>query len=157
MANRIGGLVSMGMPGLSGFVAEFPIFLGLWEGNGMDFAGAFGLNPSSYYRWIAIIAIPTIVITAGYVLRAVHAVFFGEYEGSKWHDMRPILAIDKFVLIMFVFILVIIGVFPSVIVPMVESGMMPVVERLNGATEAATILNSVQMGASTLMQLLGGA
>ena len=28
----IGGLVSMGMPGLSGFVAEFPIFVGLWDG-----------------------------------------------------------------------------------------------------------------------------
>ena len=28
----IGGFVSMGMPGLSGFVAEFPIFVGLWDG-----------------------------------------------------------------------------------------------------------------------------
>ncbi|KAB2857273.1 MAG: NADH-quinone oxidoreductase subunit M, partial [Anaerolineae bacterium] len=28
----IGGLVSMGMPGLSGFVAEFPIFVGVWRG-----------------------------------------------------------------------------------------------------------------------------
>ncbi len=26
----IGGLVSMGMPGFSGFIAEFPIFMGLW-------------------------------------------------------------------------------------------------------------------------------
>ena len=26
----IGGLVSMGMPGFSGFVAEFPIFMGVW-------------------------------------------------------------------------------------------------------------------------------
>lgn len=157
VAFTIGGLVSMGMPGLSGFVAEFPIFLGVWQGNGMDFAGAFDLNPSNFYRWVAIIAIPTIVITAGYVLRAVHSVFFGEYDEHKWHDMRPILAIDKFTLIMFVFILILIGVVPSVIVPMVESGMMPVIDRLDSATEAATILNSVQTGASTLLQLLGGA
>ena len=27
----IGGLVSMGMPGLSGFAAEFPIFMGVWQ------------------------------------------------------------------------------------------------------------------------------
>ena len=27
----IGGLVSMGMPGFSGFVAEFPIFMGVWQ------------------------------------------------------------------------------------------------------------------------------
>jgi NADH-quinone oxidoreductase subunit M len=157
VAFTIGGLVSMGMPGLSGFVAEFPIFLGVWQGNGMDFSGALDLNPSNFYRWVAIIAIPTIVITAGYVLRAVHSVFFGDYDEHKWHDMRPILAIDKFTLIMFVFILILIGVVPSVIVPMVESGMMPVIDRLDSATEAATILNSVQTGATSLLQLLGGA
>jgi NADH-quinone oxidoreductase subunit M len=27
----VAGLVSMGMPGLSGFVAEFPIFMGAWQ------------------------------------------------------------------------------------------------------------------------------
>ena len=26
----IGSLVSMGMPGFSGFIAEFPIFMGVW-------------------------------------------------------------------------------------------------------------------------------
>ncbi len=157
VAFTVGGLVSMGMPGLSGFVAEFPIFLGLWEGNGMNFTGAFNLNPANFYRWVAIIAIPTIVMTAGYILRANHAVFFGEYDGDRWHDMRPILSIDKFVLIMFVVILIVIGVFPGVIVPMVESGMSPVVARLDTASEAVTVLNSVQIGASNLIQWLGGA
>ncbi len=33
----IGGLVSMGMPGFSGFTAEFPIFMGVWQVN--DFFG----------------------------------------------------------------------------------------------------------------------
>ena len=37
----IGGLVSMGMPGLSGFIAEFPIFLGVWRGGSLNFAGCF--------------------------------------------------------------------------------------------------------------------
>jgi NADH-quinone oxidoreductase subunit M len=41
----IGGLVSMGMPGLSGFVAEFPIFLGVWEGNGLSLTGTPSLQP----------------------------------------------------------------------------------------------------------------
>jgi NADH-quinone oxidoreductase subunit M len=36
----IGGLVSMGMPGFSGFIAEFPIFLGVWRGGGLELAGA---------------------------------------------------------------------------------------------------------------------
>jgi NADH-quinone oxidoreductase subunit M len=153
----IGGLVSMGMPGLSGFIAEFPIFVGLWEGNGMNFNGAFDLNPGNYYRWIAILAVPAIVITAGYVLRAVGSVFFGEYDAEKWHDMRPILPIDKLTLAMFVAILIIIGVFPQIIVPIVESGMAPVVNRLNEAQQAMTILDTVQVGTTNLLQWLGGA
>ncbi len=153
----IGGLVSMGMPGLSGFIAEFPIFVGLWEGNGMNFSGAFGLNPGNYYRWIAIISVPAIVITAGYILRAVGSVFFGEYDAEKWHDMRPILPIDKLTLVMFVAILVVIGVYPQIIVPMVESGMAPVINRLNEAQQAMTIMDTVQAGASNLLLWLGGA
>lgn len=152
----IGGLVSMGMPGLSGFVAEFPIFLGLWQGNGINVNGAMGLNPANFYRWIAILAVPAIVITAGYILRAVGKVFFGDYDAEKWHDMRPILAIDKLTMIMFVSILIIIGVYPQIIAPIVESGMMPVVERLQDAQQAMTILDSVQIGATNLLQWLGG-
>src|SRR5258708_29663423 len=32
----LGGLVSMGMPGLSGFIAEFPIIQGVWRGPSVD-------------------------------------------------------------------------------------------------------------------------
>ena len=154
----IGGLVSMGMPGLSGFVAEFPIFLGVWQGNGLGLAGtAFALNPANYYRWIAILSAPAIVITAAYVMRAVGTVFFGEYDEHKWHDMRPILAIDKLVLVGFVVILLVIGIYPQIIVPMVQSGVQPVVARLQEAQQAFTILDTVQVGAHNLLQWLGGA
>ncbi len=147
----IGGLVSMGMPGLSGFVAEFPIFLGVWGGNGLDLSGTvFGLNPADYYRWIAILSALAIVITAAYIMRAVGKVFFGEYEGDRWHDMRPILAIDKLVLVGFVVILIVIGVYPQIIVPMVESGVHPVVARIQDAQQAFTILDTVQVGAHNL-------
>jgi NADH-quinone oxidoreductase subunit M len=129
----IGGLVSMGMPGLSGFLAEFPIFLGVWEGHNLDFNGVFGLNPSDYYQIIAILAILGIVITAAYVLRAVQSVFFGHYDPEKWHDMRPILGIDKMALISFSVILILIGVLPVLIAPIIRSGVYPVVERLNEA------------------------
>ena len=154
----VGGLVSMGMPGLSGFVAEFPIFLGVWEGNGLSLSGtAFSLNPASYYAWIAILSALAIVITAAYVLRAVGKVFFGEYDAERWHDMRPSLAIDKLVLAGFVVVLIIIGIYPQIIVPMVESGVQPVVARLQEAQQAFTILDTVQVGARDLLQWLGGA
>ncbi len=162
----IGGLVSMGMPGLSGFLAEFPIFLGVWEGRGIDLNAVFGLNPSNFYGWVAIIAVLGIIITAAYILRAVHSVFFGEYEGEKWHDMRPLLSIDKFTLLMFSVILIVIGVFPVVIAPIVESGMEPVASRLQEAQQAAqfhggTVTGAaqhmIQIVAANVMAWLGGA
>ncbi len=153
----IGGLVSMGMPGLSGFIAEFPIFMGVWQGTSIDLSAAFSLNPANYYNWVAILSVLGIIITAGYILRAVGKVFFGDYEGEKWHDMRPLLSIDKLVLIGFSAILILIGVLPMVIAPMVESGVIPVVERLQDAQQTVTVMNSVQTAAVDLMQWLGGA
>jgi NADH-quinone oxidoreductase subunit M len=153
----IGGLVSMGMPGLSGFVAEFPIFMGVWDGTSINLEAVFSLNPSNYYNWIAIIAALGIIITAAYILRAVHNVFFGEYDADKWHDMRPILAIDKFALVMFSALMILIGVAPNVIAPIVESGMIPVVERIESAQQVVTVMDSVQVAASNIFQLLGGA
>src|SRR5574341_1811840 len=63
----IGGLVSMGMPGLSGFIAEFPIFQGLFQAAG---------EIAPYYGLIAVLAITGVVVTAAYVLRVVYKVFF---------------------------------------------------------------------------------
>lgn len=155
----VGGLVSMGMPGLSGFVAEFPIFLGVWQGGTLDLGSTVGrLNPADYYPLIAILAALGIVITAAYILRAIGSVFFGDYDAHRWHDMRPLLAIDKLTLVGFSAIMVIIGLFPLVIAPIVRAGVTPVVERLQAAqaSQAGTIIDSVQMAAAGLAQWFGG-
>jgi NADH-quinone oxidoreductase subunit M len=160
VAFTIGGLVSMGMPGLSGFVAEFPIFLGVWRGGVTDLTDTFlGLSPDGYYPILAIITVFGIVITAAYIMRAIGTVFFGDYDGDKWHDMRPLLGIDKLALFGFVAILIIIGVFPSVIAPIVDVGIQPVVQRLDQAQaqQAATIIDTVQTSATSLITWLGGA
>ncbi len=154
----IGGLVSMGMPGLSGFVAEFPIFMGVWNGTSLNLSGTgFDLNPANYYNWVAIIAILGVIITAAYILRAVQTVFFGDYDAEKWHDMRPILTIDKLVLIGFSILLILIGVFPEILAPMVQSGMIPVVERIQDAQQATNFMDTMQTAAVNIFSLLGGA
>lgn len=113
----IGGLVSMGMPGFSGFIAEFPIFMGVWR----------------TYPWVAIIGVVSIVVTAAYILRAIGKVFFGdlpaELEGHM-HDIKPS---EKLALGILALILVGIGLFPGVMVPMVESGVDAVLGLLGGA------------------------
>jgi len=155
----VGGLVSMGMPGLSGFVAEFPIFLGVWRGGSLTLSDtAFGLNPAGFYPIIALIAVFGIIITAAYILRAVGSVFFGDYDEHRWHDMRPLLTLDKVALIGFVAIMIVIGLFPSIIAPIVESGISPVVERIQEVQQmqASNILDTLHMATTDVMTWLGG-
>ncbi len=110
----VGGLVSMGMPGLSGFVAEFPIFMGLWRTQPI----------------IAIVVVISIVITAAYIMRIIGKVFFGampeEFEGR----FGDVLVQDKVALVLLSGLLVLIGIYPAVMAPMVASGAEAVLRAL---------------------------
>src|SRR3990172_6526280 len=113
----VGGLVSMGMPGLSGFVAEFPIFLGVWSAQPV----------------VAIIAALGIVVTAAYIMIIVRRVFFGpmpeEFEGH----VGDVTLLDKLALGVLSFILIALGVFPAWMAPLVASGVNSVMRLLGGA------------------------
>jgi NADH-quinone oxidoreductase subunit M len=113
----IGGLVSMGMPGFSGFVAEFPIFMGVW--------GA---------QWVvAVIASISIVITAAYIMRNIRQVFFGEMPANLEGHMTDVTARDKVAITLLCLFMIIIGLFPSFIVPMVATGVENILRLLGGA------------------------
>ncbi len=132
MAFIIGGLVSMGMPGLSGFIAEFPIFQGVWRGPAFT---AASLNlpymPTfNYYPIIAIIAALGIIVTAAYVLNVVQRVFFGEFDERKFAGVTGITVLDKTALVLLSSVLIIIGVYPQIMSTMVQAGMSPIVTLL---------------------------
>ncbi len=112
----IGGLVSMGMPGFSGFIAEFPIFMGLWN----------------YQPWIAIVTVISIVITASYIIRVVGRVFFGEMPEQFVGHVGDVTVLDKVALAVLCVIMIGIGVYPSVMVPIVESGVNGVLAIFGG-------------------------
>jgi NADH-quinone oxidoreductase subunit M len=113
----IGGLVSMGMPGLSGFVAEFPIFMGVWQ-----------VQPI-----VAIIAIVSIVITASYIIRIISRVFFGKMPNEFEHHVGDVTALDKTALVLLCTIMIAIGVFPSLMSPIVSSGVDSIMRLFGGA------------------------
>jgi NADH-quinone oxidoreductase subunit M len=114
----VGGLVSMGMPGLSGFIAEFPIFMGVWR-----------VMPI-----VAIIAAISIVITASYIIRITGKVFFGQIpEPLEHHNIGDVTVLDKVALGMLSIILIAIGVYPALMVPLVSSGVNLVLNLLGGA------------------------
>ena len=113
----VGGLVSMGMPGFSGFIAEFPIFMGLWR----------------YAPWIAIVAAISIVVTAGYIIRIIGKVFFGEVPEEFHGHLHDVTVLDKVAVVLLAGIMIAIGVFPGLMVPMVQSGVNNILRLLGGA------------------------
>ncbi len=113
----IGGLVSMGMPGFSGFIAEFPIFMGLWQRQPI----------------VAIIAALGIVITASYIIRIIGRVFFGEIPKEFEGHISSINNFDRIALVLLAGILILIGVYPSVMAPLIESGANAVLALFGGA------------------------
>ncbi len=133
----IGGLVSMGMPGLSGFVAEFPIFIGVWRGipQAIIDASPTGLTKggANYYGFIAIAAALGIILTAAYVLRVVGQVFFGEFDEEKFPDIPPIRIQDRVAIYMLTAWLIVLGVYPKLMSDMIESAVQPVVGLLTGS------------------------
>lgn len=68
----IAGLCSLGLPGLSGFVAEMTVFMGSWQ------------NADSYYRVATILACASIVVTAVYILRAVGSSAMGPIKNEAY-------------------------------------------------------------------------
>ena len=59
------GLCSLGLPGLSVFVAELNVFIGSWQ------------RPETFYRTATILACMSIVVTAVYILRATGSSLMG--------------------------------------------------------------------------------
>jgi NADH-quinone oxidoreductase subunit M len=113
----IGGLVSMGMPAFSGFVAEFPIFMGVWN-----------------EQWlVAVIASISIVITAAYIMRNIRQVFFGELPEKFEGHLTDVTVLDKVAITTLCLFMIVIGLFPSFMVPIVEKGVENVLRLLGGA------------------------
>jgi NADH-quinone oxidoreductase subunit M len=67
------GLCSLGLPGLSGFVAEMTVFVGSWE------------NADAFHRIATIAACLSIVVTAVYILRAVGQTAMGPIKENFAH------------------------------------------------------------------------
>lgn len=110
-----GGMASLGLPGMSGFISEF-----------MAFAGLFKQFPV-----VMVIGALGIILTAVYILRAVLNVTFGpaleEWNGAR--DMRPVEMIPAAVLLLFI---ILIGVYPSVLAEPLQMTLQIILSRIGG-------------------------
>jgi NADH-quinone oxidoreductase subunit M len=110
----IGGVASMGMPGFSGFVAEIQVLI-----------GAFQMSP-----WLALGAAASIPITVAYILNANNKVFMekdapshdhGPDRGAAEHEKLPPISLpEKVAAVILMSLLIIVGVYPSIMLDMIK-------------------------------------
>ncbi|MCL4371668.1 MAG: NADH-quinone oxidoreductase subunit M, partial [Chloroflexi bacterium] len=111
----VAGLASLGLPGMSGFVAEFLVFIGafpVWQL--ATILGAFG-----------------IVITAGYLLWMLQRVFMGPLP-TQWAGLGDANRLEIFTVAVMVAVIVGVGVYPSVLTDVIKMGVLPMAQRLAG-------------------------
>jgi NADH-quinone oxidoreductase subunit M len=102
----IAGLASLGLPGLSGFVAEFMVFTGVFK----------------TYLPLAVLAVIGATLTAVYILRLLARTFFGEAD-PRWAHLTDANPVEKGVAGAFVLILIVVGVWPEPLMRVINIGV----------------------------------
>jgi NADH-quinone oxidoreductase subunit M len=110
----IAGLASLGLPAMSGFVAEMMVFLGSFD----------------KYTAPTIISVFGILLAAGYITWMVQRVMFGQKserwsalpDANNWWEQLPMAAL--------VVVIIGVGIYPAIVVDFLDSGVINIVEAL---------------------------
>lgn len=111
----LAAMATVGVPGMSGFVAEFLVFLGLYK----------------VYSIATIFAIFGLVLTAIYVLRAMQKVFFGPFN-EQYADLSDAVGVEKYPLAILGVTVVIFGIFPGVLLAVTNPAINELVKIFGG-------------------------
>jgi len=114
------GLCSLGLPGLSGFVAEMTVFMGSWQNNDM------------FHRIATIAACMSIVVTAVYILRAVGKVAMGPITKDDHWQLGDANWNEKFAAVILVLGILAIGIVPEWLNKMLSPAAEIIMKRING-------------------------
>jgi NADH-quinone oxidoreductase subunit M len=115
----LAGLCSLGLPGLSGFVAEVTVFMGSWQ------------NPDGWYRLATILACASIVVTAVYILRATGKTVMGPISNNylqlgdaRWYEKSAAVLLISGILVM--------GIAPFWLNELIRPGAMEIMHQFAG-------------------------
>lgn len=114
----IAGLASLGLPGLSGFVAEMTVFFGAFQ------------HPDLFHRVVTILAVSSIVITAVYILRVVGTLLFGPIKNEHFTHLQDASWFERVSTITLVVAIAAIGIAPYWIANMIGTSMQPIVDKI---------------------------
>ena len=120
-AMLIAGLASLGLPGLSGFVAELLVFLGAFRA----------------YDWPTVLAVLGIVLAAGYILWMMERTFFGARR-ERFADLTDASLVEAAPLALMVVCIIGIGVYPALLTDMFDTALEPMVRAINDLAGGGT-------------------
>jgi NADH-quinone oxidoreductase subunit M len=106
----IAGLVSLGLPGFSGFVSEMTVFVGAWQ------------NPNMWYRIATILSCASIVVTAVYILRAAGSSVMGPIKNDHYQSLTDALWNERLAAVVLLSGIVVIGMAPFLLTDLLAPG-----------------------------------
>jgi NADH-quinone oxidoreductase subunit M len=106
---------SLGLPGLSGFVSEFMVFI-----------GAFPV-----FKVIVAFAVLGVVLTAAYFLRMIQKMFLGTFN-TKWEAITEINSRELFTVIPLAILMIGVGVYPSPLANIMRATLENIIHLVSG-------------------------
>ena len=125
----IAGLANLGLPGLSGFVAEMTIFVGSFQ------------NADTFHRVLTIAACTSIVITAVYILRLVGKILYGVCTNKHHLELTDATWDERFAVICLIVCVAGLGMAPLWVSDMINTGVTPIVEHIHNASHLVSQSN----------------
>ncbi|MDR2691758.1 MAG: NADH-quinone oxidoreductase subunit M [Dysgonamonadaceae bacterium] len=116
----IAGLASLGLPGLSGFVAEMTIFVGSFQNN------------DTFHRILTITACCSIVITAVYILRTVGKILYGPVQNEHHLHLTDASWYERVSTAGLIVAIAAMGLYPAGVSNMISKSVIPIMEKLAG-------------------------
>ena len=114
----IAGLANLGLPGLSGFVAEMTIF-----------NGAF-MNNDTFHRVVTIIACTSIVITAVYILRLIGKILYGTCANPAHLKLTDATWDEKLAVVVLIVAIAGLGMAPMWVSDMINDSVLPIISHI---------------------------
>ena len=111
------GLCSLGLPGLSGFVAEMTIFMGSWQ------------HPDAFRRIATIAACLSIVVTAVYILRAVGQTAMGPIK-AEFNNLTDATWNEKLAMVILLLGIIAIGLAPFWLSDLINPGTDLIMQKI---------------------------
>jgi NADH-quinone oxidoreductase subunit M len=112
----VAGLASLGLPGLSGFVAEFLVFVGSFARGGE-------------WPWYTVLGAFGIVLSAGYILWMLERVFYGPMA-EQWRGLTDATRLEMAYVGTLVVVIVLVGVYPNLLLDLIANSVAPIVARI---------------------------